>query len=162
MWIHAAPQLVESGDIDYLVADYLSEITMSLLTSAKQKSPVSMPLAIYAQQTCMDDMYVCACACVWSSKVKGLVTTLTHMSQIVISPLHTHTHTCAGMHIVVTTCTCGVYHVYPWPCSTSDIVQTLWRPSSHCSRTLSRKVLYMSLHDRVFLNEMIHLHVERN
>ena len=40
--IIAAPQLVQSGNIDYLVADYLSEITMSLLTSAKHKSPVSM------------------------------------------------------------------------------------------------------------------------
>ena len=39
--IIAAPQLVQSGNIDYLVADYLSEITMSLLTSAKHKSPVS-------------------------------------------------------------------------------------------------------------------------
>jgi hypothetical protein len=30
---------VQAGNIDYLVADYLSEITMSLLTSAKRKSP---------------------------------------------------------------------------------------------------------------------------
>ena len=36
-----APQLVHSGKIDFLVADYLSEITMSLLTAAKQKSHVS-------------------------------------------------------------------------------------------------------------------------
>lgn len=36
-----APQLVRAGNIDYLVADYLSEITMSLLTNAKHKSPVS-------------------------------------------------------------------------------------------------------------------------
>jgi len=35
-----APQLVRQGDINYLVLDYLSEITMSLLTAAKQKSPV--------------------------------------------------------------------------------------------------------------------------
>ncbi|XP_070553528.1 uncharacterized protein [Ptychodera flava] len=35
----AAPQLVHKGDIDYLVFDYLSEITMSLLTAAKQKVP---------------------------------------------------------------------------------------------------------------------------
>ena len=35
----AAPQLVKQGDIDYLVMDYLSEIPMSLLTAAKQKSP---------------------------------------------------------------------------------------------------------------------------
>lgn len=39
--IIAAPQLVHKGDIDYLVADYLSEITMSLLTAAKRKNPVS-------------------------------------------------------------------------------------------------------------------------
>ncbi|XP_058960524.2 uncharacterized protein [Pocillopora verrucosa] len=35
----AAPQLVSEGNIDYLVSDYLSEITMSLLTAAKRKSP---------------------------------------------------------------------------------------------------------------------------
>ncbi|KAK2567860.1 hypothetical protein P5673_007744 [Acropora cervicornis] len=34
-----APQLVHEGDINYLVSDYLSEITMSLLTAAKHKSP---------------------------------------------------------------------------------------------------------------------------
>ena len=45
--IPAAPQLVEAGDIDYLVADYLSEITMSLLANAKQKSPVSQSLFMY-------------------------------------------------------------------------------------------------------------------
>lgn len=32
-------QLVKYGDIDYLVSDYLSEITMSLLTSSKKKNP---------------------------------------------------------------------------------------------------------------------------
>ena len=37
----SAPQLVHHGNIDFLVADYLSEITMSLLTAARQKSPVS-------------------------------------------------------------------------------------------------------------------------
>ena len=42
----AAPQLVGSGSIDYLVADYLSEITMSLLTNAKHKSPVSQLRAV--------------------------------------------------------------------------------------------------------------------
>lgn len=34
----AAPQLIHQGKIDFLVMDYLSEITMSLLTAAKQKS----------------------------------------------------------------------------------------------------------------------------
>lgn len=36
--VMAAPQLVHEGDINYLVSDYLSEITMSLLTAAKRKS----------------------------------------------------------------------------------------------------------------------------
>lgn len=35
-----APQLVHGGNIDFLVFDYLSEITMSLLARAQQKSPV--------------------------------------------------------------------------------------------------------------------------
>ena len=35
----SAPQLVQSGNIDFLMFDYLSEITMSLLTAAKKKFP---------------------------------------------------------------------------------------------------------------------------
>jgi len=35
----SVPQLVKKGDIDYLILDYLSEITMSLLTAAKAKNP---------------------------------------------------------------------------------------------------------------------------
>ncbi|XP_033632246.1 uncharacterized protein LOC117293880 [Asterias rubens] len=35
----AAPQLVHNGGIDFLVFDYLSEITMSLLTAARHKKP---------------------------------------------------------------------------------------------------------------------------
>nr|CAB3262767.1 uncharacterized protein LOC100182932 [Phallusia mammillata] len=34
----SSEQLVEKGNIDYLVSDYLSEITMSLLTGAKRKN----------------------------------------------------------------------------------------------------------------------------
>ncbi|XP_075941067.1 uncharacterized protein LOC142943437 [Anarhichas minor] len=35
----SVPQLVHSGQLDFLVFDYLSEITMSLLTAAKTKTP---------------------------------------------------------------------------------------------------------------------------
>ncbi|XP_063042684.1 uncharacterized protein LOC134437150 [Engraulis encrasicolus] len=35
----SAPQLIHGGNIDFLVFDYLSEITMSLLTAAKAKVP---------------------------------------------------------------------------------------------------------------------------
>jgi hypothetical protein len=37
--LDGARQLVESGSIDYLVGDYLAEITMSLLVRAKLKDP---------------------------------------------------------------------------------------------------------------------------
>ncbi|KAL5463410.1 hypothetical protein EMCRGX_G032303 [Ephydatia muelleri] len=37
--VTSAPQLVGRGGIDFLVADYLSEITMSLLATTKQKFP---------------------------------------------------------------------------------------------------------------------------
>ena len=35
----AVPQLVYGGDIQYLVSDYLSEITMSLLVAVRNKNP---------------------------------------------------------------------------------------------------------------------------
>ncbi|XP_064637287.1 uncharacterized protein LOC135493693 isoform X2 [Lineus longissimus] len=35
----AAPQLIQKGNVDYLVFDYLSEITMSLLTAVKSRMP---------------------------------------------------------------------------------------------------------------------------
>uniref|UniRef100_A0A671UE77 Si:ch73-132f6.5 n=1 Tax=Sparus aurata TaxID=8175 RepID=A0A671UE77_SPAAU len=38
----SVPQLIYSGKLDFLVFDYLSEITMSLLTAAKSKMPVSL------------------------------------------------------------------------------------------------------------------------
>ena len=41
MAMGAAGQLVKQGQLDYLIADYLSEITMSLLAAVKTKRPVS-------------------------------------------------------------------------------------------------------------------------
>ena len=50
--IYAAPQLVHHGELEYLVSDYLSEITMSLLAAVKakrsvcQSATVQHPLAL--------------------------------------------------------------------------------------------------------------------
>lgn len=46
IYVHVAQQLVKHGQLDYLIADYLSEITMSLLAAVKAKRPVSY-LAAY-------------------------------------------------------------------------------------------------------------------
>jgi hypothetical protein len=39
--IHGARQLVDKGAVDYLVGDYLAEVTMALLARAKAKAPDS-------------------------------------------------------------------------------------------------------------------------
>ena len=36
----AARQLVEKGDIDYLVSDFLAEMTMSILAGSKKNNPI--------------------------------------------------------------------------------------------------------------------------
>ena len=38
-WLEAPVRLVEQGPIDYLVLDYLAEITMSILQKQKQADP---------------------------------------------------------------------------------------------------------------------------
>ena len=38
-WLDAPKRLVESGDLDYLILDYLAEVTMSILAKQKAKNP---------------------------------------------------------------------------------------------------------------------------
>ena len=44
--MYVAGQLVRHGQLDYLIADYLSEITMSLLAAVKAKRSVCMILHV--------------------------------------------------------------------------------------------------------------------
>lgn len=39
-WLDAPVQLVEQGPIDYLILDYLAEVTMSILQKQKQQDPL--------------------------------------------------------------------------------------------------------------------------
>jgi hypothetical protein len=45
--VFSAPQLIYGAKLDYIVFDYLSEITMSLLTAGMHKNPVSNVLFVY-------------------------------------------------------------------------------------------------------------------
>ncbi|MBX5495263.1 MAG: acyclic terpene utilization AtuA family protein, partial [Bryobacteraceae bacterium] len=38
-WLEAPVRLVEQGPIDYLILDYLAEVTMSILQKQKQDDP---------------------------------------------------------------------------------------------------------------------------
>ena len=38
-WLEAPVRLVEGGPIDYLILDYLAEVTMSILQKQKQADP---------------------------------------------------------------------------------------------------------------------------
>lgn len=46
VFVFSVPQLIHGGKLDFLVFDYLSEITMSLLTAAKAKMPVSSAVCV--------------------------------------------------------------------------------------------------------------------
>ena len=52
----SAPQLIYGAKVDYIVFDYLSEITMSLLTAAKHKNSVGIFLSYSV-------LCVCMCVC---------------------------------------------------------------------------------------------------
>ena len=95
---------MQAGNIDYLVADYLSEITMSLLTSAKHKSPVCI--------THNNDSPYMHCTC---SGVHVHVCVL----QVISMHLNRYTCTCMnkfalmmGHQLGTATCTCTCVYLY--------------------------------------------------